>query len=238
MITICKWGQKGIWILFPAWLYWVLLGKQSWLCGLELKAVQRSSHLPPLTSGDVTALSSHCSWWALFKPPFLPFLGCPQFFPQWGDLVSVLLPSSPWGWIHLHIHYLHLMPILLDLVTVWYLDCFRASQSPVWVTCKCKKTMQLMIWIITFCNHSWPRTGLVWKEGCSVRVKTCCWHSMTEFEKLIWQINYDANIHLYRWRSKGQLGHTESPFVAFSWTSNPSFKRVNCHLFQALLMHK
>ena len=129
------------------------------------------------------------------------------------------------GVICIFIELFHLMPISLDLWTVWYLNSSGASQPPVWVTCKYNKNNAARDLV----NHIYTMTGFgpTWsgerlpvgrkKKIIELRVQTCCWHGMTKIEKLIWQTDYDANISLWRWRSmwsRGRLGRTEAPFVA------------------------
>lgn len=142
MISICKWGQKGIWILFQAWLFLVLTGdgwRECWPCGLAFKAVLRSRHLSWLPCVDVTALSGlevlhydPCFSLALVLQQFLRYRrvqGClseqcsENFFFHSGKFSLCFLSSIKSvphenGMICIFIEPLHLMPISLDLVTV------------------------------------------------------------------------------------------------------------------------
>ena len=59
------------------------------------------------------------------------------------------------GVICIFIELLHLMPISLDLWTVWYLNSSGASQPPVWVTCKYNKNNAACDLV----NHIYTMTG-------------------------------------------------------------------------------
>lgn len=120
MISICKWGQKGIWILFPAWLRWMLTGdgwKERWPCGLAFKAVLRSRHLSSLPCVDVTTLlelerihkdpclTPNFILQQLFFSSFFFFFrfSSTWLYVTWKPFLSWL--NSPWEWRDLHIHW-------------------------------------------------------------------------------------------------------------------------------------
>lgn len=173
--------------------------KDCWPCGLAFKAVLRSRHLSSLPCVDVTVLSGlevlhydPCLSLALVPQQqriLLPFRTTSRVFFTTGKCSLCFLSqvTSSCEWFDLHIlGPIHLMPVSLDLVMVWYLDSSRASQPPVWMTCK-YKVIHITIWLITFCTM----TGLDWpglESKTKLGVQTYYWHSMTKIEKLIWQI--------------------------------------------------
>lgn len=147
---------------------------------------------------------------------------CPSLSPeepQWGSF-SLFSPngysyheSGPHenAAICIFIELVHLMPILLDLLTVWYLNSSRASQPPVWVTCKYKIIHKSR----HYKSHSEPWLTCPVKSILSVSSDL-----KNLFDKwTIMQICSFGDVDPCRW--KGRLGQTEQSFVAASPTSNP-----------------
>lgn len=113
------------------------------------------------------------------------------------------------GVICIFIELLHLMPISLDLWTVWYLNSSGASQPPVWVTCKYNKNnaaRDLVNHIYTMTGFGPTRSGERLPVGGTIKTTSRGFRSAADtawqkLKKLIWQTDYDANISLWRWRS-------------------------------------
>lgn len=77
---------------------------------------------------------------------------------------------------------LHLTPVSLNLVTVWYLNSSRASHPPVWVTCKYTNNAD-QDWVNHILHHDWPALTWLWNlvlVKTELGVKAWCWHSLTK----------------------------------------------------------
>lgn len=256
MISICKWGQKGIWILFPAWLRWMLTGdgwKECWPCGLAFKAVLRSRHLSSLPCVDVTTL---LELELIHKDPCLT----PNFILQQLFFSSFFfsLDSAVHGCMSLGNHFyhdsvphendvicifielLHLMPILLDLVTQRYLTGSGARQPPVWVTCKYKSKADCYF-LNHILYHDWLGLQRWYYSRWSWKLKpaadTAWQHLKNLFDKwTMMQICTFGDAYPCRLMSAGAhwiafcclLPHFQA-FQPFFFSFN--FERLTCHFF-------
>lgn len=139
-----------------------------------------------------------CSLWAFFKPSFSSLTVCrtqrcvAAFQNNVQNVFSTMERYSHCFYrdsvphendvICIFIEPLHLMPISLDLVTVWYLNSSRASYLPVWVTCKYKNNADQDL-VNHILHHDWPRVTWLQKivpAKTKLRVQAWCWHSMTK----------------------------------------------------------